>query len=136
MQLVVPPPPRWSFEQLVCFISVHCALVFQMHPGDPAPPADRCPYPHLWAHRAEVLINTPPHPPAVWRNMAPLRPTRTARLCPLNTRLPPSRSITVKYDSLEVDTVLVAPAPSRSCNAGHGGCFTLQQRSPWIAFGL
>lgn len=67
--------------------------------------------------------------PAYWRNMAPIRPERTAKLYPLNTRLPPPRSITVKYDSLEVDTVIVAPASLRSCNAGHGSCFTLQQRT-------
>lgn len=66
--------------------------------------------------------------PAVCTNMAPVRPHHTARLNPPNTHLPPPKSIvTVKYDSLEVDTVIVAPASLRSCNAGHGSCFTLQQ---------
>lgn len=66
-----------------------------------------------------------------WGNMAPGRPKHTARVYPLNPRLPPAKSvITVKYESLEVDTDAVAPASLRSCNAGQGSCFTLQQRSP------
>lgn len=97
-------PPVGRLDNLcVRFISVHCALVFQMHPGDPAPTGEPLSIsaplgaPSRCAHK-------PPLPPAVWRNMAPIRPIRTARLCPLNTRLPPSKSITVKYDSLEVDS--------------------------------
>lgn len=52
----------------------------------------------------------------VWRNMAPIRPTHTARLCPLNTRLP--ESSIVKYVFSAVDTVVVAPRP---CGAAMRG---------------
>lgn len=41
--------------------------------------------------------------------MAPVRPKHTARMKPLNGRL--QSIITVKYDSLEVDIVVVAPRP-------------------------
>lgn len=37
--------------------------------------------------------------------------------------------ITVIYESLEVDTYIDAAVSLRSCNAGRGSCFTLQQRT-------
>lgn len=100
----------WIFPRVVLTTSV-CALLG-------APMGDHMPTSSpLGAPSRGVL----------WRNMAPIRPTHTARLCPLNTRLP--ESSTVKYVSLEVDTVAVAPASLRSCNAGQGSCFTAAEES-------
>lgn len=72
---------------------------------------------HLQAHwnKNQRHLKNNLSPSTFWSNMAPRSPLNTLLYPAVNTRMPPL--VTVKYDSLEVDTV-TCRASLQSCNAG------------------